>query len=45
VGEQGIRAAFDVWPLYNERLREVVATLSDEQLALRPSPERWPPWA
>lgn len=43
--EQGIRAAFDVWPLYNERLRDVVAGLSDEQLALRPSPERWPLWA
>jgi hypothetical protein len=44
VGEQGIRAAFDVWPLCNERLRDIVARL-DEQLALRPSPERWPPWA
>jgi uncharacterized damage-inducible protein DinB len=40
-----IRAAYSVWPLYNRRLREVVGALSDEQLALRPSPERWPIWA
>jgi DinB family protein len=29
----------------NQRLREVVAAMTDEQLALQPSPERWPPWA
>ena len=40
-----IRAAYGVWPTYNRRLRDVVASLPDEQLALRPSPERWPAWA
>jgi uncharacterized damage-inducible protein DinB len=40
-----IRAAFDVWPDYNRRLAELVGGLSDEQLRLRPSPERWPLWA
>ncbi len=40
-----IRPAFSSWPRYNRRLREVVARLTDEQLALRPSPERWPIWA
>jgi uncharacterized damage-inducible protein DinB len=40
-----IRPAFSVWPTYDRRLREVVATMSDEQLAIRPSPERWPVWA
>jgi uncharacterized damage-inducible protein DinB len=34
-----------MWPEYNRRLRDVVATLTDEQLAIRPSPERWPMWA
>jgi hypothetical protein len=40
-----IRPAYSKWPDYNRRLRDVVATLTDEQLALRPSPERWPMWA
>jgi len=40
-----IRPAFSNWPLYNRRLRDVIATLTDEQLALRPSPDRWPMWA
>jgi hypothetical protein len=40
-----IRPAFSVWPEYNRKLRDVVATLTDEQLSLRPSPERWPIWA
>ncbi len=43
--DQTIRPAFSMWPFYNEQLRDVVATLTDEQLALRPSPERWPIWA
>ncbi|MFN2484866.1 MAG: DinB family protein [Candidatus Limnocylindria bacterium] len=30
---------------YNRRLRHVVAALSEEQLAMQPSPERWPLWA
>ncbi|MGZ6344562.1 MAG: DinB family protein [Candidatus Limnocylindrales bacterium] len=40
-----IRPAYSLWPLYNRRLCDVVAAMSDEQLALRPSPERWPIWA
>ena len=40
-----IRPAYSTWPEINRRLRDVVATMTDEQLALRPSPERWPLWA
>lgn len=40
-----IRPAFSMWPMVNRRLRDVVATMTDEQLAIRPSPERWPLWA
>ena len=40
-----IRPAYSVWPTYDRRLREVVAAMTDEQLAMRPSPERWPLWA
>jgi len=40
-----IRPAFGKWPDYNRRLRDVVAALTDEQLAMQPSPERWPLWA
>ena len=40
-----IRLAYSKWPEYNRRLREVVAAMTGEQLAIRPSPERWPLWA
>ena len=40
-----IRPAYSNWPRYNRSLRDVVASLTDEQLAIRPSPERWPIWA
>jgi uncharacterized damage-inducible protein DinB len=40
-----IRPAYDMWPQYNRRLREVVAAMTDEQLAIRPSVERLPIWA
>lgn len=40
-----IRPAFSKWPDYNRSLCEVVGGLTAEQLALRPSPERWPIWA
>jgi hypothetical protein len=40
-----IRPAYGTWPKYNRRLREVVAALTEAQLALRPSPDRWPLWA
>jgi hypothetical protein len=40
-----IRTAYPNWPRFNERLRDVVAGLTPEQLAIRPSPDRWPIWA
>jgi len=40
-----IRPAFGTWALYNERLRDTVAAMTEEQLALQPSTERWPAWA
>jgi uncharacterized damage-inducible protein DinB len=40
-----IRPAYGVWPTYQRGLRAAVAGLTDEQLAIRPSPERWPLWA
>ena len=40
-----IRPAYSKWPDYNQSLRDVVAALTDEQLALQPSPVRWPLWA
>jgi uncharacterized damage-inducible protein DinB len=40
-----IRPFYNMWPQYNSRLREVVAAMGDSQLAIRPSPDRWPIWA
>lgn len=40
-----IRAAYDMWPQYNRRLRDVVAAMSADELAVRPAPDRWPIWA
>jgi uncharacterized damage-inducible protein DinB len=40
-----IRTFYDRWPQYNGRVREIVAAMPDEQLAIRPSPDRWPIWA
>ncbi len=40
-----IRPAYSLWPQYNRRLRDVIAVLTDDQLALQPSPGRWPIWA
>ena len=40
-----IRPAYPTWPTYNDRLRDVIAEMSQEQLAIQPSPERWPIWA
>ena len=34
-----------MWPRYNQRFRDVVAALTDEQLSMRPAPEQWPLWA
>jgi uncharacterized damage-inducible protein DinB len=40
-----IRFAYDMWPQYNARLRGVVAAMTDDHLAVRPSPDLWPVWA
>jgi hypothetical protein len=40
-----IRSAFPAWPSQARSLRDRVATLSDEQLAITPAPGRWPLWA
>jgi hypothetical protein len=40
-----IRPAYGMWPEHNRRLRDVVAAMTDGQLAIRSSPERWPLWA
>jgi hypothetical protein len=39
------RPAYGNWPRYNQALRSIVAALTDEQLAIKPAPERWPLWA
>jgi uncharacterized damage-inducible protein DinB len=40
-----IRPFYGLWPQYDRRLTEVVGAMTDEQLAIRPSPDRWPIWA
>ncbi len=40
-----IRPAYSEWPTFNRRLRDVVAALTAEQLAIQPGPDRWPLWA
>ena len=45
MSDDTIRRAYDMWPQYNTRLRDVIGAMSDEQLAIRPSPELWPIWA
>ena len=40
-----IRPAYSKWPDYNRALRDIVAAMTEEQLAIRPSPGRWPLWA
>ena len=40
-----IRTAYDMWPQYNGRLRDVIAAMTPEQLALRPTADGWPIWA
>jgi len=40
-----IRTAYSAWPHCNRRLCEVVGRLTADQLATKPSPERWPLWA
>jgi hypothetical protein len=43
--EPTIRLAYPRWPHYDRQLRDVVAGLTEDQLAVQPSPERWPLWA
>jgi hypothetical protein len=45
MSDLAIRPAYSKWPDYNRRLRDVVAALTEDQLAMQPSPERWPLWA
>src|SRR6185437_9991433 len=40
-----IRPAYSNWPRYNQTLRDVVAGMTDAQLATTPGPDRWPLWA
>jgi len=40
-----IRPAYSNWPGYNSKLIAAVTTMTDKQLAIQPSPERWPIWA
>jgi uncharacterized damage-inducible protein DinB len=42
---QTIRSAYSMWPQYNLRLRDVIAAMTDEQLAIRPAPDLLPIWA
>ena len=40
-----IPPAYSTWPWYNRQLRDAVGAMNEEQLAIQPSPERWPAWA
>lgn len=40
-----IRPAYSNWPEHNRRLRDVVAAMNADQLAIQPTPGRWPLWA
>lgn len=42
---ESVARFYEPWRVYNERIIEVVRQLSDEQLAIRPSPDGWPIWA
>ena len=42
---RSIRPAYHMWPQYNRRLSGRMATMTDEQLAIRPSPGALPIWA
>jgi hypothetical protein len=40
-----IRPAYSMWPQYNRRVGQVVAGLTDKQLAIRAAPDQLPIWA
>lgn len=45
MSDNSIRPAYPEWSWYDARLRQAVAGLTEGQLAVSPSPERWPLWA
>jgi hypothetical protein len=45
MSEMTIRPAYRMWPTYHARLRDGIAALTADQLAIQPSPDRWPIWA
>ena len=45
MSDRTIRPAYRTWPKHNQRLRDVLSAMTEEQLALRPSWDRWPIWA
>jgi hypothetical protein len=45
MSDSRIRPAYGKWSDYNRRLRDVVAAMTAEQLAIQPTPDRWPLWA
>jgi hypothetical protein len=40
-----VRPAFESWPRVNQALRDAVAAMTPDQLAMQPAPDRWPLWA
>jgi hypothetical protein len=45
MSDLAIRPAYSSWPKYNQRWRDRMAEMTKDQLAIQPSPERWPLWA
>ena len=45
MNHMSIATAYNMWPQYNRRLREIIGAMTTEQLAIRPSPDGWPIWA
>lgn len=45
VDAMSLRHVYSMWPQYNRRLREVIASMTDDQLAIRPFADGWPIWA
>ena len=43
--QQNLVRFYDGWRLANDRLAEMISSLTPEQLALRPAPNLWPIWA
>jgi uncharacterized damage-inducible protein DinB len=45
VGNESAAVFFDGWRKHNRRLVDAIRALSDDQLALRAAPDKWPIWA